>query len=74
MSDASNGDEIRQQLIDSQLATLSARFPDLTADQQAEIRTRLGADYDLAARLRSQPLTNADEPEIVFRPHPAREP
>jgi hypothetical protein len=41
----------------------------LTEEQRAEIRTRLARGLSLADKLRSVPLGNADEPEIVFVPY-----
>lgn len=59
-------------VIDAQLAAIVARFGDrLTDEQRAEIRARLARGMTLADTLRTVPLTNADEPEIVFVPYRA---
>jgi DNA-directed RNA polymerase specialized sigma24 family protein len=64
------GDPRRTPIIDAQLAVIVARCGDqLTEEQRAEIRTRLARGLSLADKLRSVPLGNADEPEIVFVPY-----
>lgn len=59
-------------IIDAQLAVIVARFGgQLSEEQRAEIRARLARGMKLAETLRTVPLTNADEPEIVFVPYRA---
>jgi hypothetical protein len=57
-------------IIDARLADLMARFGDRFDDaQRAQVRARIGRTVALATSLRKTPLTNADEPEIVFVPY-----
>ena len=57
-------------IIDAQLAELNARFGDrFNDDQRAQVRARIARSVALADSLRKLPLTNADEPEIVFVPY-----
>ncbi|MER3439174.1 MAG: hypothetical protein C4346_17175 [Chloroflexota bacterium] len=57
-------------IIEAQLAEIVARFGDqLNEGQRAEIRARLARGMKLAETLRTVPLTNADEPGIVFVPY-----
>ncbi|MEA2526090.1 MAG: hypothetical protein QOF01_4820 [Thermomicrobiales bacterium] len=57
-------------IIDSRLAELTARFGDRFDDEQrAQVRARIARSVALADSLRTLPLTNADEPEIVFVPY-----
>jgi len=59
-------------VIDAQLAALTARFGDRFSDKQrALVRARIARTVALAESLRRTPLTNADEPEIVFVPYRA---
>jgi hypothetical protein len=52
------------------LAELTARFGDRFDDEQrAQVRARIARSVALADSLRTLPLTNADEPEIVFVPY-----
>jgi hypothetical protein len=59
-------------IIDARLADLTARFGERFSDEQrAQVRSRIARTVALAATLRKTPLTNADEPEIVFVPYRA---
>lgn len=56
-------------LIEARLTELTARFGDRFNDEQrAQVRSRIGRTVALSDSLRKLPLTNADEPEIVFVP------
>lgn len=57
-------------MVDGRLALIEARFGERFDDAQRErIRLAIERQLTLADRLRRTPLSNADEPEIVFRPH-----
>ena len=57
-------------LIDARLAELTARYGDRFDDaQRAQVRARIARTVALGVSLRKTPLTNADEPEIVFAPY-----
>jgi hypothetical protein len=57
-------------IIDARLTELVARFGDrFDDDQRAQVRSRIARTVSLADSLRKLPLTNADEPEIVFVPY-----
>ena len=57
-------------LIDARLTDLTARFGDRFNDEQrTQVRSRIGRTVALSDSLRKLPLTNADEPEIVFVPY-----
>jgi hypothetical protein len=57
-------------VIDARLADLTARFPDRFSDaQRAQVRARIARTVTLGESMRRTPLTNADEPEIVFVPY-----
>jgi hypothetical protein len=57
-------------VIDARLADLTARFGDrFSEDQRAQVRARIARTVALGVSLRKTPLTNADEPEIVFVPY-----
>ena len=59
-------------IVDARLAELTARFGDRFGDdQRAQVRSRIARTVALAMSLRKAPLTNADEPEIVFVPYQA---
>jgi len=59
-------------IIDARLADLTARFGDrFSDDQRAQVRSRIARTVGLGVSLRKTPLTNADEPEIVFVPYRA---
>jgi hypothetical protein len=56
-------------IIDARLTELVARFGvRFDDDQRAQVRSRIARTVALADSLRKLPLTNADEPEIVFVP------
>ncbi len=56
-------------IIESRLAELVSRFGDRFDDEQrAQVRSRIGRTVALSDSLRKLPLTNADEPEIIFVP------
>jgi hypothetical protein len=57
-------------VIEARLAELIARFGErLSEEQRAQVRARILREVTLAEKLRTRPLTNADEPEIVFVPY-----
>ena len=57
-------------LIDARLAELTARYGGRFDDaQRAQVRARIARSVALGVSLRKTPLTNADEPEIVFVPY-----
>ncbi len=61
-------------LVEARLAQVLARIArQLTDDQQTQVRKRIGRSVELAEKVRSTPLTNADEPEIVFQPYRRQE-
>jgi hypothetical protein len=69
-------DEDPQQtpIIDARLADVVARFGDrFSDDQRAQVRSRIARTVALATSLRKTPLTNADDPEIVFTPYRAED-
>jgi hypothetical protein len=57
-------------VIDARLAELTARYGErLSEVQRAQVRARIARSVALGDTLRATPLTNADEPEIVFVPY-----
>ncbi|HET8524059.1 MAG TPA: hypothetical protein VFL82_12560 [Thermomicrobiales bacterium] len=57
-------------VIDARLAALTARFGErLTDEEWHGVRERIARIVDQGKALRAVPLTNADEPEIVFVPY-----
>lgn len=57
-------------IIDARLADLTSRYGDRYSDaQRAQVRARIARTVALSDSLRRTPLTNADEPEIVFAPY-----
>jgi hypothetical protein len=57
-------------VIDARLSALTARFGErLTEEEWQGVRERIARIVDQGAELRTVPLTNADEPEIVFVPY-----
>lgn len=61
-------------IVEQRLGELTARFGNRwSEDELAEIRSRIRRSAKSAEALRSVPLTNADEPGNVFRPHRAGE-
>ena len=59
----------REVVIDARLQGLVALYGDRwNDDQRASIRARVARGASLAEELRRTPLTNGDEPEIVFVP------
>lgn len=68
MTDPQSGSNAR--VAAARLAELELRLPkSLTAEERTEVEERIGRSLRLAERLRAVPLTNADEPEIVFMPY-----
>lgn len=64
-----NKQDSGERLIDSQLTyVLSLLSHELTEDQQSQVRERIKHSVELAGKVRATPMTNADEPEIVFQP------
>jgi hypothetical protein len=54
----------------TRLAVLTQRFGErLSEEQWAKVRERVGKTIEFGEKLRAVPLTNADEPEIVFAPY-----
>lgn len=67
MSDANAGGA--PAVAEARLAEIVARFGHtLSPEQIDQVRTRIERTLKLASDLRRTPLTNADEPEIVFAP------
>ncbi len=57
--------------VEELLGLLKAAFPDrIGAEAEADLRARLQADAERAARLRAYPLDFTDEPDVVFRAAP----
>lgn len=57
------------ELVEARLHEISMRFGDrLSVEQIAQVRGRVERALKLANAMRATPLTNADEPEIVFAP------
>jgi hypothetical protein len=55
---------------EARLAEVSARFGDrLTDEQTAQVKRRIERSVRLSQELRTKPVTNSDEPEIVFAPY-----
>ena len=55
--------------IDARWAMLIARVGDrFSQDERAHLRRDIARQVDLAAQLRTVPLTNADEPGTIFMP------
>jgi hypothetical protein len=55
--------------VDARLKEVTTRFGNrLSAEQVAQVRGRIERTFKLAAAMRTTPLSNADEPEIVFAP------
>src|SRR5262249_22201993 len=62
-------------IIDARLSDLTVRFGDrFSEDQRGLVRSRIARMVALSVSLRKTPLTNGDEPEIVFVPYRAEEP
>ena len=58
-------------LVTSQLAAIETRYPGRFSSEQLEqIREQVRQLAEAAVRLRSHPLSNADEPSLGFRPAP----
>jgi len=70
-TDQPAGENPRQAtIINAQFAFIAARFGDgLSAEERAEIRSRLARSVALGEQLRSVPLANSDEPEMLFIPY-----
>ena len=65
-------DPTRDAVVEARLAALVARYgAGWDEAQRARVRANLERGTVLAARLRRTPLTNTDEPEIVFVPYRA---
>ncbi len=55
---------------DARIAEIEGRFGErLTPEQRAQVRTRIERTIALSVAMHATPLTNADEPEIVFAPY-----
>lgn len=44
---------------------------ELSAEEEAEVRTNVERHLKQAATMRAYPLQNADEPDFIFRPYRA---
>ncbi|CAN5656178.1 hypothetical protein BH23CHL4_BH23CHL4_28960 [soil metagenome] len=65
-----NQPKANEQLAEAQLAQVISLLPrEITEEQQSQVRDRLKHSIELAEKVRATPITNADEPEIVFRPY-----
>jgi hypothetical protein len=74
MSDEQPKEE-HDSIVDTRLAQAKARFGDrFDAVQWTEIREQIAETVKQANRLKSVPMGNADEPEIVFVPYRADDP
>lgn len=63
-------DETRARVAAARRDALEARLTHpLTEEQRAQVLTRIERTLKLAEAMRRLPLTNADEPEIVFAPY-----
>lgn len=61
--------ELDAEVAEARLTGLIARFgPRLSAEQVAQVKGRIERTLKLAAAMRTTPLINADEPEIVYAP------
>jgi hypothetical protein len=68
MSESNAGDAPAE--AEARLAEIVARFGATLSPRQLEqIRSRIERTLSLSAAMRATPLTNADEPEIVFAPY-----
>lgn len=68
MSEPSN--EPRDAVVEARHHEVLARFGDhLSPVQREQVRTRIERTLTIAEKMRATPLTNADEPEIVFAPY-----
>lgn len=55
--------------VEARFALVESRLEHpLSAEQAADVRQRIGRSIALGVKLRSFPLTNADEPEIALVP------
>jgi hypothetical protein len=62
--------EPQDAVVDARLHDVIARFgARISTEQREQVRSRIERTITLAAKLRETPLTNADEPEIVFTPY-----
>jgi hypothetical protein len=69
-ADTARRDTGAEAMIDARLAALTARFGErLTEEEWQGVRERIARIVDQGTELRTAPLTNADEPEIVFVPY-----
>jgi hypothetical protein len=68
----SANDPMDAAVVAARLAEIDARFGGaLTPEQREQVRGRIERTLKLGAAMRTAPLTNADEPEIVFTPYRA---
>ena len=68
----SENDPMDAAVITARLAEIEARFGGaLTPEQREQVRGRIERTLKLGSAMRTTPLTNADEPEIVFAPYRA---
>ena len=59
-----------ERLLDAQLSQVLARLTyELSEEQQHQVRDRLKHSLELAEKVRTTPMANGDEPEIVFQPY-----
>ena len=58
-----------EKMAEAQLAHVLSLLPrEITEEQKSQVRDRLKHSIELAEKVRATPMTNADEPEIVFQP------
>lgn len=57
-------------VVTARLSEITSRFGDsLSESQIAQIKSRIERTLKLSAAMRTTPLGNGDEPEIVFAPY-----
>jgi hypothetical protein len=62
--------ETSDAIVAARLAEVTARAGDLISpEQRDQVKTRIERAVELAGKVRAAPMTNGDEPEIVFQPY-----
>ena len=65
-----NQPDINDRLLDAQLRQVLAMLThEISEEQQHQVRDRLKHSLELAEKVRTTPMANGDEPEIVFQPY-----
>ena len=65
-----NQPDVDDRLLDAQLRQVLATLThEISEEQQHQVRDRLKHSLELAEKVRTAPMGNADEPEIVFQPY-----